>query len=84
MEGITRDGCAPPAGGPIDDVDVQPPAENKNRGNSGTEIKAQVGRPAPDFVANGFYQGKFQQFRLSDHRGKWLVLCFYPGDFTFV
>ena len=43
-----------------------------------------VGREAPDFEANGFQGGKFATFKLSDYRGKWVVLCFYPGDFTFV
>ncbi len=27
---------------------------------------------------------KFVQMKLSDYLGKWVVLCFYPGDFTFV
>jgi peroxiredoxin (alkyl hydroperoxide reductase subunit C) len=45
---------------------------------------AQVGKPAPDFEANGFVNGKFKNVTLSDYRGQWVVLCFYPGDFTFV
>jgi alkyl hydroperoxide reductase subunit AhpC len=28
--------------------------------------------------------GGFKNIKLSDYRGKWVVLCFYPGDFTFV
>ena len=43
-----------------------------------------VGKEAPDFEASGFHQSKFGKFKLSDYRGKWVVLCFYPGDFTFV
>jgi peroxiredoxin (alkyl hydroperoxide reductase subunit C) len=43
-----------------------------------------VGREAPDFEANGFRKDGFATFKLSDYRGKWVVLCFYPGDFTFV
>jgi peroxiredoxin (alkyl hydroperoxide reductase subunit C) len=43
-----------------------------------------VGKPAPDFTAPGFYQGKFSNFKLSEYLGQWVVLCFYPGDFTFV
>lgn len=46
--------------------------------------KAQVGKPAPDFEANGFVAGKFKNITLSDYKGQWVVLCFYPGDFTFV
>ena len=40
--------------------------------------------PAPDFTAPAYHQGKFTQVKLSDQLGKWVVLCFYPGDFTFV
>ncbi len=44
-----------------------------------------VGHAAPDFETNAYIDGKVNQsFRLSDHKGSWLVLCFYPGDFTFV
>lgn len=43
-----------------------------------------VGRKAPDFTAPAYHKGEFTQVKLSDHIGKWVVLCFYPGDFTFV
>ena len=43
-----------------------------------------VGQKAPDFFAPAYHQGKFVNFKLSDHLGKWVLLCFYPGDFTFV
>ncbi len=43
-----------------------------------------VGKPAPDFTAPAYYQGKFMNTSLSEYKGKWVVLCFYPGDFTFV
>ena len=43
-----------------------------------------VGKPAPDFTAAGFYNGKFANFNLSEYKGKWVLLCFYLGDFTFV
>lgn len=39
---------------------------------------------APDFEAPAYQDGKFGQVKLSDYFGKWIVLCFYPGDFTFV
>lgn len=45
---------------------------------------AKVGGEAPDFELAGYQQGGFKNFRLSEFRGKWVVLCFYPGDFTFV
>jgi hypothetical protein len=47
-------------------------------------IQARVGKPAPDFEANALVNGKFKNVKLSDYKGKWVVLCFYPGDFTFV
>ena len=43
-----------------------------------------VGKPAPNFKAQAFYQGKFVNVSLDDFKGKWVYLCFYPGDFTFV
>jgi peroxiredoxin (alkyl hydroperoxide reductase subunit C) len=43
-----------------------------------------VGKPAPEFTASAFYQGKFMNTSLSEYKGKWVLLCFYPGDFTFV
>ena len=46
--------------------------------------RARVGKTAPDFEANAFIGGGFKNLKLSDYKGKWVVLCFYPGDFTFV
>jgi peroxiredoxin (alkyl hydroperoxide reductase subunit C) len=43
-----------------------------------------VGQKAPDFTAPAYYQGKFVNTTLSECLGKWTLLCFYPGDFTFV
>src|SRR5437773_11785209 len=47
---------------------------------------AQVGKPAPDFdVPSTKNITKLDQpVKLSDYRGKWVVLLFYPLDFTFV
>lgn len=45
---------------------------------------ARVGYEAPDFNAPAYYKGDFTNIQLSDHIGKWILLCFYPGDFTFV
>jgi len=48
-------------------------------------ITARVGEEAPDFEASAFVLGEgFKNVKLSDYRGKWTVVCFYPGDFTFV
>jgi peroxiredoxin (alkyl hydroperoxide reductase subunit C) len=49
-----------------------------------TTMIAKVGKPAPDFEASAFVDGGFKNIRLSDYKGHWVVLCFYPGDFTFV
>ncbi len=62
--------------GPVEEaVDVRP-----DRSPS----RIMVGKPAPDFTADAFVEGGFKKISLSDYRGKWVVLCFYPGDFTFV
>lgn len=47
-------------------------------------MTARVGQKAPDFTAPSYYQGGFTPVKLSDFAGKWVLLCFYPGDFTFV
>jgi len=48
------------------------------------EMSVRVGQKAPDFEAPAFHQGKFTTVKLSDSLGHWTMLCFYPGDFTFV
>ena len=46
---------------------------------------AQVGRKAPEFTVDVCEKdGKFAKRSLKDYSGKWLVLFFYPLDFTFV
>ncbi len=47
-------------------------------------MTARVGQKAPEFTAPSYYRGGFAPVSLSDFAGKWLLLCFYPGDFTFV
>lgn len=47
-------------------------------------MTARVGQKAPEFEAPAYYKGKFTSVKLSDFAGKWVLLCFYPGDFTFV
>ena len=46
--------------------------------------QARVGKLAPDFELSAFHGGGFKNIKLSDLKGKWIVVCFYPGDFTFV
>lgn len=45
-----------------------------------------IGDRAPNFTANGFDARKdsFESYTLSSYRGKWVLLFFYPGDFTYV
>ena len=47
-------------------------------------MTAHVGQKAPDFTAPAYYRGGFTTVKLSEYLGKWVLLCFYPGDFTFV
>ncbi len=82
---MADEGCVSPAAGVLGEDAEQPEeavAEEKKTG--GGVMTARVGRPAPDFEAGAFYQNNFVNVKLSDYKGKWIVLCFYPGDFTFV
>jgi hypothetical protein len=47
-------------------------------------MTARVGQKAPEFTAPAYYRGGFTQVKVADFAGKWVLLCFYPGDFTFV
>lgn len=46
--------------------------------------KAVIRKPAPAFTATAWWQNKFQQVSLEQFRGKYVVLFFWPLDFTFV
>jgi alkyl hydroperoxide reductase subunit AhpC len=43
-----------------------------------------VGNLAPSFTADALVNGKMQKVSLEGYRGKWVVLFFYSGDFSFV
>ncbi len=43
-----------------------------------------VNKPAPDFEAQAVVDGQFKTLKLSDYKGKYVALFFYPLDFTFV
>jgi alkyl hydroperoxide reductase subunit AhpC len=45
---------------------------------------AKVGQAAPHFEGEAYTQGDFKKISLEDYKGKWLMLFFYPLDFTFV
>ena len=80
-----KDGCVKPAGGPITAAPRSDAQKEKTKASEVVAMRAQVGKEAPDFEANAFIPGVgFETVKLSKFKGKWLVLCFYPGDFTFV
>ena len=80
-----KEGCVKPTRGPILPAlpplppgAIPPPQEV-------TQMLARVGKEAIDFEATAYIMGQgFKNIKLSDYRGQWVVLCFYPGDFTFV
>lgn len=43
-----------------------------------------IGKPAPEFKMEGYFKGKMKHYHLDDFKGKWVLLFFYPLDFTFV
>ncbi len=43
-----------------------------------------IGKLAPDFKATAVVNGNFKDISLKDYKGKYVVLFFYPLDFTFV
>jgi peroxiredoxin (alkyl hydroperoxide reductase subunit C) len=47
-------------------------------------MSVKVGKPAPDFETKGYVNGEIKTVKLSDYQGQWVMLYFYPGDFTFV
>lgn len=43
-----------------------------------------VGQKVPDIELEAFHHGKTKKIKPSDYKNKWLVMLFYPADFTFV
>jgi peroxiredoxin (alkyl hydroperoxide reductase subunit C) len=85
MDNQQAAGCARPTASATaakneESVETEQPAVSVKEPNM-----VHVGEKAPDFVAPGYQQGKFlENVKLTDYTGKWVVLRFYPGDFTFV
>ncbi len=46
--------------------------------------KVAIRKPAPEFEATAYYKFDFKKLKLSDYKGKYVVLFFYPLDFSFV
>lgn len=86
MEEEMEVGCARPTGGPVGETVENEPAEVPAEAimTKETATMIQVGKKAPDFAAPAYQKGNFGSVKLSDYLGKWVLLCFYPGDFTFV
>ena len=75
-------GCARPTGNFVGE-DIQKVDEELIEKEK-EEKMIKVGHKAPDFTAPAYHKGDFINVKLSDYLGKWVVLCFYPPDFTFV
>jgi peroxiredoxin (alkyl hydroperoxide reductase subunit C) len=80
-----QEGCARVTGAVLGELASDAP-EPTTTGHAEKEdpMIARVGQKAPDFNAPAYYQGSFTNVQLSDYFGKWILMCFYPGDFTFV
>ena len=44
----------------------------------------QIGDKVPHFKAKAYYRGTTHEIEVSQYQGQWVVLFFYPADFTFV
>ncbi len=78
--------CVQTARGPLVSSDSPFPSQGEvQRQEQEVQMQmARVGKAAPDFEASAYVDGGFKNVKLSDYRGQWVVVCFYPGDFTFV
>jgi peroxiredoxin (alkyl hydroperoxide reductase subunit C) len=43
-----------------------------------------INTTVPDFELDSYQNSEIKKVKLSDYKGKWVVLIFYPADFTFV
>ena len=78
-------GCARPTGKVVgESTEAEDQPQEKSPKGDIPMVMVKVGGKAPDFEAPAYHKGKFITVKLSDYAGKWVVLCFYPGDFTFV
>ena len=77
-------GCARPTGQVLGEKPSEPTATTEPKAEKEKIMTARVGQKAPDFQAPAYYKGEFTTVKLSDYLGKWILLCFYPGDFTYV
>ena len=76
-----KPGCQRP---PIKKPNPKATIETETNIQEAKQTMVRVGKPAPVFTAPAYHNGKFMNISLSEYKGKWVLLCFYPGDFTFV
>ena len=50
----------------------------------GSAVRCKVRKPAPSFKGMAYVNKTFKEIKLEDYKGKYVVLFFYPLDFTFV
>ncbi|MBU1201603.1 MAG: peroxiredoxin [Nanoarchaeota archaeon] len=43
-----------------------------------------INEKAPEFTTDAYYNNEIKKIKLGDYKNKWVVLFFYPADFTFV
>lgn len=77
-------GCARPTGSLVGEEKEIESDNSSNLIYKEEKTMISVGQKAPDFTSPAYHKGKFINVKLSDYLGKWVLLCFYPGDFTFV
>jgi len=73
-------GCSEPTKSSLTNESI----ESKQFKEESIMFTAKVGSKAPEFEAKAYHKGAFISVKLSDYQGKWVMICFYPGDFTFV
>ena len=54
------------------------------KGRRKKKMGIRIGDKVPDFKAKAYYRGTIQEIQFSQYHGQWVVLLFYPADFTFV
>lgn len=78
-------GCARPTGKMLGESESETqPESTKSPQKESEPMSLRAGMKAPDFEAPAYHKGEFTNVKLSDSLGHWVLLCFYPGDFTFV
>ena len=77
-------GCARPTGKVLGQAEKETPPAHEQTVKEENRMAVQVGKKAPDFEAPAYHNGKFIKVKLSESLGHWVLLCFYPGDYTFV